>query len=319
MQLRWFFLNFSDRLPRKWWWIVSACLYFPLIVIAIVSIMAPPSWAFPDWAINLVTIVRTLLVLSINVKRFNDLNLHFATGYIYTIGIVALRYFIEFGFAAELGGFVSALLFWVSLFVSAVNLVGYAFLGFHRGTVGRNGYGEDPLGGTPAVELAPSASGAPSNLNYKRFFLLPFGRINRLVFVLASSVVLGCAGMTLVAFFYLLNMISTSAISYFVFSMVMVQYFFGWLLCCLAVKRMHDAGRCGFWPVIVGYTNFLCFGELTHMNFDPSNGTIQGYLVAGFMMVTAAWLSHELLLRPGTPGDNAFGPGPSLAPQKKTD
>ncbi len=324
MNLRWFLLNFSDRLPRKWWWIASTCLYAIYFIVIYVSARTAGNEVLTSGTAShlfiLSSVAFSILTLGLNVKRFNDLNFPIWVGFALLVANLSLELPWLIAGDAQPGSFVSALAFWFVAGLWCIIIPGYAWLGFHRGSVGKNQHGEDPLKGVSEVENLPEVSGAQTGFEFKNLVFLPFGRLGRPLYIGATITTLTCIALLYYSFFaFLLAAVPTIVISEALMLLYFSLYSFFWAVACLAAKRMHDVNRSGVWPVLIAWQALLCVGELTQIKFDLAAGSLHGYLVAGYLLFIVVWLFHELLLRPGTPGDNAFGPDPRQTRQKGTD
>ena len=156
--------GFDGRIPRKYFWLAGLVLMIPMIVIFLILLhwLSGGRWldetygqtlqaAKVNGAVELITFVVALYPsLAISMKRLHDLNLSgwwcvpaFAPGFISGLADVA-------GLTGppDSQNLLGSVLLWGSV---AVGLVYIAVLGFLRGTAGPNGYGQDPLAGTPAA------------------------------------------------------------------------------------------------------------------------------------------------------------------------
>ncbi|MGI9373245.1 MAG: DUF805 domain-containing protein, partial [Hyphomicrobiales bacterium] len=243
--------------------------------------------------------------------RFNDLNAPKVTGVVFTFGLFILKYTLGWGYSADWHQITNFIFFTLILSLIALETIGLAFLGFHRGTIGENAYGDDPFGGTPVWEQTPEASSAKPHFNWIRLFLLPAGRLPRIPF-LALFVSYGILTGFLVyqSFSFALELSLTLSWVSIVLTWCLIVAML-WVLGCLAAKRMHDVGRYGFWPAVAGQQIFYVWGELTRMKFSVEGGPVLGYIMWVYIIVLVAWVLYELLAKSSQSEDNQFGPAPA--------
>ena len=89
------------------------------------------------------------------------------------------------------------------------------------------------------------------------------------------------------------------------------------LLSILMIRRLHDRDMSGWWFVMFGILPFVLYPlSLYAYHFIPPHDGAQRIanpLVSAIQLVAAVlflWGLFVLGLRPGTPGDNRFGPAP---------
>ena len=78
-----------------------------------------------------------------------------------------------------------------------------------------------------------------------------------------------------------------------------------WLVLAAGVRRLHDRDRSGLWLLLFAVLPWALMGIGTLDRHGPG-GALATVIAAGL----AAWGAVEMILRPGTPGANRYGPDP---------
>ena len=87
-----------------------------------------------------------------------------------------------------------------------------------------------------------------------------------------------------------------------------------WLVLAAGVRRLHDRDRSGLWLLLFAVLPWALLGLGTLDRHGPGEALATA-VAAGL----AAWGAIEMILRPGVPGANRFGPDPLGAPDAGSD
>lgn len=89
-----------------------------------------------------------------------------------------------------------------------------------------------------------------------------------------------------------------------------------WPLLCLLIKRLHDTGRSARWLWLLAPQAALALISLAMSGFLPAL-FLWLMTLLGVLANLSCWsLLFFLALKPGDPGDNAYGPDPHTAPRR---
>lgn len=96
------------------------------------------------------------------------------------------------------------------------------------------------------------------------------------------------------------------------------------IYCVIAVivKRLHDRGKSALWLVLYYGAPTVSYVALRAAEYSPTTAspTMQaiqhGVMLVNFVIIT--WYLVEILLLPGTRGDNRFGPDPRRIDQPQS-
>ncbi len=79
----------------------------------------------------------------------------------------------------------------------------------------------------------------------------------------------------------------------------------------IAVKRLHDRNQTGLHAAwLVGLTMIIALTNLFGLTDDPKNPTWLDWVLGLCAIVVGLAFLFELGFRPGTPGENRYGPSP---------
>ncbi len=82
-------------------------------------------------------------------------------------------------------------------------------------------------------------------------------------------------------------------------------------MAAITVKRLHDRNQPGIYAVwLIGPMTIATFTNLFGLTGDPKNLTWLDWVLALCMIVVVLASVFELGFRPGTPGENRYGPNP---------
>ena len=133
-----------------------------------------------------------------------------------------------------------------------------------------------------------------------RWFFSFHGRVGRRVFITGNLILGALFSLIGWAQILVIKSVHTQTELLLLTLIPIVIYTFSWL--SLAVKRLHDLGRSGFWALGVAFVVFPC--KYIGFRLVPSNAALLQVISWIILFIFFAVLS----VYPGEEKDNAYGP-----------